>query len=314
MNNGFIVLDSMKNTKKYDGNTLKFGITVSGIDYIVKLQKDTISSLYSEHIASRFILNLGINCHETWLGYYNNNLVVIMKDFTDEKAKLRSYKSTRQSSEGTDLSGKTYTYNDVMYLINKHTKMSEENKRKTIIQFWDMFICDAILGNRDRHHGNWGYLTYSSGYIPSPIYDNGGSLFPDLQNRIHEYIIALNNNKEYLFIADRSEKFPASLFQMVRSDGTNKRTNYFEILSDLRINKTLANEVKNLKQKVGFNRVYESIFRAVDSVKDIIPLEYRRFYIIIVCTRYLHMIERKTIKESYMQSVRRLNNESRNWM
>lgn len=314
MHNGFIVKDNMRNTKSYDGNTLKFGITVNNIDYIVKMQKDTISSLYSEHIASRFILNLGISCHETWLGYYNRELVVIMRDFTSDKAKLRSYKSTRQSSEGTDLSNKSYTYNDVLYLINKHTKMSDANKRKTVTQFWQMFLCDAILGNRDRHHGNWGYLTYRNDYRPAPIYDSGASLFPDIQNRINEYINAVNNNKEFTFISDRSEKFPASLFQMVRPDGTNKRTNYYEILSDLRINKTLANEVKELKTKVGFNQIYENIFRVVYDIKDMVPVEYRRFYIIIVCTRYLHMIERKTIKESYMQSVRRLNNEARNWM
>lgn len=313
MYNGFVVYDYMRNNKTYDGNTLKFGITIDNENYIVKHAKDCISSIFSEHIASRFIRNLGISCHETYLGYYDGQMVVILKDFTTKSTKLRSYKSTRQSDEGTDLSGKAYTYKDVLYLISKHTKMSDENKRRTIIQFWDMFICDAILGNRDRHHGNWGYLACKDGYIPAPIYDNGASLFPDLATKINEYERALMENKEYIFIEQRAEKFPASLFQMERKTGEIKRTNYYEMLSDLRWNRTLAQEVKSMREKVGFSQVYESIFRAVSDAKDMIPYAYKRFYILIVCTRYLHMIERKSIKQSYLQSLRRLSDEVRQW-
>lgn len=313
MHNGFVITERMMNNKKYNGNSLKLGITVDGQDYLVKFSKDTVSSVYSEYVASRFIKGIGLNCQEAWLGWLNKQLVVIVKDFSTKDAKLRSYKSTRQSSEGTDLSNKTYTYKDVLYLINKHTKMSEADKQKTIRQFWDMFICDAILGNRDRHHENWGYLDYKTGYKPAPIYDNGGSLFPGIESRMAEYIALLKQGKEYKFIAERSERFPASLFQMERADGQNRRTNYYEILSDLRINKVLAAEVRNIREKVGFNRVYEAAIRAVASVKGIIPWEYRRFYVLIICTRYLHMVERKSIKESYLISVRRLNDEVRQW-
>ena len=63
------------------------------------------------------------------------------------------------------------------------------------------FICDAILGNRDRHAGNWGYLKFSSGYLPAPIYDNGGSLFPNFDSKINEYIESVRNGKELEFIS-----------------------------------------------------------------------------------------------------------------
>ena len=55
MYNGFIVRDNFKNSKIYDGNTLKFGITVDGEDFIVKSGKNSITSIYSEYVASRFI-------------------------------------------------------------------------------------------------------------------------------------------------------------------------------------------------------------------------------------------------------------------
>lgn len=48
MQNGFFVDESMKNKISYDGMTYKFGITVSGKNFIVKYPKGSVSSLYSE--------------------------------------------------------------------------------------------------------------------------------------------------------------------------------------------------------------------------------------------------------------------------
>lgn len=307
MYNGFIVLDKYKNNKIYDGKTYKFGITYNNNDYIVKFAQNSISSLYSEYVASRFIFALGISCHKVWFGIYNNTPVVILKDFTNKGDTLRSFQDTQQSSEDTDLYNKEYTYNDIIYLIDKHTKMSDSNKLKAKAQFWQMFIMDAILGNRDRHRGNWGYIKNNGKYRPAPIYDNGNSLFPDIEQIINNYIECCNNGKEFEFIKERSEKFPASLLKIKSPNGEYKRTNYYEVLGDLRINKTLAYQVKTLKEKVGFNGVYLAINSVVMNAKDYIPLEYRRFYVIIVCVRYLHIIERKSIKESYNIAVRRIN-------
>jgi hypothetical protein len=135
MNNGFIVTDEMRNRKLYDGNSLKFGITVDKYNYIVKHKESSISALYSEHIASRFIRSLKIPCHETWLGFYKKELVTILRDFTSPNISLRSFKDTRQSSEDTDISNKTYTYDDVIYLINKHLKLSKDMKVKMLKHF-----------------------------------------------------------------------------------------------------------------------------------------------------------------------------------
>ena len=51
MQNGFIVEDTMRNNKKYDGKTVKFGITIHGENYIVKLHEGNISKIYSEYVA-----------------------------------------------------------------------------------------------------------------------------------------------------------------------------------------------------------------------------------------------------------------------
>lgn len=306
MHNGFTVDDSMRNSIEYDGATLKFGITVNNENYIVKLPKKNISSLLSEHIASQFIHGLGINCHETWIGYYNGNIAVIMRDFTNSKYKLRSYRSIHQSKMDTSSDDKDYTYKDILNVINSIEHMKPIVKQQVIEQFWEQFICDAILGNRDRHWGNWGYLVYNNNYKVAPIYDNGGSLFPGVEEKLHEY----TNKSEYTFIYERSEKFPASLFKMVREDGKAYRTNYNEILGDLRVNKTLARKVREIKEKVGFEQIYRNITRVVRDTGDImdkLDTKYKRFYIVITCVRYLHLVERRPIKQSYMMTIKRIN-------
>ncbi len=47
-------------------------------------------------------------------------------------------------------------------------------------RFWDMFIVDALIGNWDRHNGNWGFLYNSrtDEMTLAPVFDCGSSLFP----------------------------------------------------------------------------------------------------------------------------------------
>ena len=140
-----IIQDSMRNNITYDGKTYKFGITVQEQYFIVK-KPNQIMSVYSEYIASSFINQLGIQCQLVKLGRYNDCVVNVIKDFVKNTGYiLHSYEDTRQSSEDTDIGVKDYTYSDVLYMIDKHTKITEKNKEKMKEQFWDMFICDAIL-------------------------------------------------------------------------------------------------------------------------------------------------------------------------
>lgn len=51
--------------------------------------------------------------------------------------------------------------------------------------YCERFIGDALVGNFDRHMGNWGYITDTKNQTiyPAPIYDNGSTLFPALSEK-----------------------------------------------------------------------------------------------------------------------------------
>jgi len=41
-------------------------------------------------------------------------------------------------------------------IIDNHKLIKDKAQIRS--QFWDMFVVDAFLGNKDRHLGNWGLL------------------------------------------------------------------------------------------------------------------------------------------------------------
>lgn len=291
------ISDIPRNNKTYNGNTRKHGITIDGTDYIIKFPKDNDLSVYCEYAASNFIRNLGIDCHEVSLGQYHGIMVNIIKDFTSEKKmSLHSYKDTKQSSEDTDLSDKEYTYQDILYLIDKHLKLTEPAKRKAKQRFWEMFICDAIIGNRDRHWGNWGYLKNpgsDSSYIFAPLYDNGAGLYPGVSLVINDY---MNMATRRQFLYDRVFVFPASLFKIRRPDRTY-RSNYAEMFSDPGIDPIFAQQITYFKEHISCQQIYDTMLNVCTDIP--LDVKYRRFYIEIVTLRYMCIVLRMDFDKSY---------------
>lgn len=282
--------------KQYNGNTKKLGVVYNNIDYIVKFAKDNDMSVYCEYIASELLTFLGILCHKVELGLYNGEVVDIIKDFTSgTKLTLHSYKDTKQSSEDTDISTKEYTYDDVLYLIEHHLKLTDEYKIEAQQRFWDMFIGDAIIGNRDRHWGNWGYLSNGKIYKFAPLYDNGAGLFPGINKVIAQYI-NINTRKQFMY--ERVYTFPASLFKIKRPD-RSYRSNYAEMFKDLRINKIFARQVNAIKTRVSYQSLFAKMFDICRNTG--LSWEYCRFFIEIATLRYACIVLRLDFNKTYSQ-------------
>ncbi len=60
-------------------------------------------------------------------------------------------------------------------------------------EYCDRFIVDALIGNTDRHNGNWGVIVNGDTVKIAPVYDCGSSLSPLLaDNELTEKITADN--------------------------------------------------------------------------------------------------------------------------
>lgn len=88
--------------------------------------------------------------------------------------------------------------------------------------FWNVFVVDALLGNFDRHNGNWGFLYDDSTKEASlaPIYDCGSCLLPQADERIMEQALV---NEDVMNA--RIYQFPTSAIKL---DG--RKINYYDFL------------------------------------------------------------------------------------
>lgn len=285
-------LSIFKNNKIYGGVTNKYGITICETDIIVKggSSNSNNTSVFSEYVASKFINSLGYTAHNTFLSFDNGEYVVLLEDFTTKLGTLIHFEDIGESSEDTDLHDKGYTYEDVVYLIRKHTKIPESLKDYSVRFFWDMFMLDAVLGNRDRHKGNWGYVGRDGVYGMAPLYDNGNSLFPNVLSRFKEYKI-----DKVKFLLERSEMFPASVLKEV-INGVERKTNFYRFISEENLAKYPEMSTAYSKMKsFGYKRIFEVICGAVDNV--LIPADLQKFYVEIVCCRYAHIIQRVPLSD-----------------
>ena len=117
------------------------------------------------------------------MGRYEYNgkekIVCACEDFTTDERKLYEFENLVLS---TNPDKKIETeLDDIIEVINENKMV---NSKDIIEKFWDMFIVDSLIGNTNRHNGNWGFiLNKRTGTIVfSPIYDCGSCLNPMLED------------------------------------------------------------------------------------------------------------------------------------
>jgi len=214
--------------KMYGGaNGSKIGILYKGETYMLKFPPKPVlnpsmsyaNSCICEYVACNIFKTLGINTQDTLLGRYGEKITVACKDFETDGFVLKDFVQLKntiidstQNGYGTDLS-------DILRTIQQQQIVSPVELEKF---FWEMFIGDVLLGNFDRHNGNWGFLVNANtGEVKiAPVFDCGSCLYPQIDEKGMGY--ALSNEKE---IEDRVFVFPTSALQQ-----EGKKINYFQFL------------------------------------------------------------------------------------
>ena len=143
--------------------------------------------------------------------------------------------------------------------------------------FWDMFIIDALLGNFDRHNGNWGFLVDRNNQNVefSPIYDCGSCLYPALpEEEMKNY---LRENEEE--INKRIYVFPNSAIKV-----ENTKINYYDFINSLenyKCNEALKRIVPKIKM--------EEIMNIIDNTPYISEIR-KEFYKTMIDRRYKEIL------------------------
>lgn len=221
--------------KSYSGANKKISIKYQGAKYLLKFQdkipsdKRTMlnasysNSAISEYLACKILQTLNLEVQEVLLGFYREKIVVACKDFNEQDYRLQEFAHISNNCIQTTSIGRIPKLQEIEHTVQEFPLFY--GKETFILQnYWDIIVADAIIGNFDRHSGNWGYLVNEdTGEIKlAPIYDCGSSLYPQLADDSIENII--KNEQE---IEKRMHEFPKPALLI-----NDERKTYKELLSD----------------------------------------------------------------------------------
>jgi hypothetical protein len=257
----------------YSGAERKKSILINEKPYLVKFQKNSREGLrfnhVSEYLGSHIFALLGIETQETFLGTYKGENVVVIQDFLGEDEVFVPFNGVGDSSLEQDKEKYQYSYEDIIGMLQDNVKLTDVEQ--TVDLFWDMFIIDALIANFDRHGSNWGFIKKDNKYRLSPIFDNGSSLFPQLNT--DEKIDAVLGNQEEIDM--RIYKSPTS---QVKYQG--KKSSYYEIISSLAFEEC-NHALVRIIERIDFGKIN----KLIDSIENISE-KRREFYKTILKQRY----------------------------
>lgn len=241
----------------YNGaNGKKVAVEYEGQQYMLKFppsgeNKHTelsyTNSCISEHLGSSIFNLLGVQAQETMLGTFEvsgkTKVVCACKDFTADGRRLLDFCSIKNTILDSDSNGSGTELVDILETIEKQQYIPPKD---LLAHFWDVFVVDALLGNFDRHNGNWGFLVApDSGIISlAPIYDCGSCLLPQADESVMQEVLT---NQDAL--AARVYQFPTS---SIKQGG--KKLNYYDFLTTTD-NKDCREAVKRIVPRVNMEQI-----------------------------------------------------------
>lgn len=138
----------------------------------------------SEYISSHIAQSTGLETHNTIIGFYNDEVCVACEDFRTSDTDNMEFQEIMRTIYGPSELKKIARL-DQIYATYNCPAFPKYLREEGIKRYWDTFIIDALVGNFDRHTGNWGLLTKADNpdeYKLAPTYDYGSTLFPILSD------------------------------------------------------------------------------------------------------------------------------------
>lgn len=252
--------NAVQKNKTYAGaNGSKISVLYNGEQYMLKFppfptinkEMSYTNSCISEYIGCKVFESVGIPVQETVVGTYTSKgkekVVVACKDFTSQGITLQDFASLKNRIIDSERNGYGTELADILSTIDEQTAMDSETLKT---RFWDMFIVDALIGNWDRHNGNWGFLynNATDEVTLAPVFDCGSSLYPQADEDLMKKILSDKNELNH-----RIFDIPLSAITY-----NGKKINYFKFLSEGKFpdcNKAL----KRIASRIDMKKIYEII-------------------------------------------------------
>ena len=278
--------NAIEEFNNYNGSEKKKTLIYNNKKYLVKFPDPVreknknisyINNAFSEYIGSNVFKIVGFKTQNTVLGKYEykgkEKIVCACEDFTDNENVLYEFENLALS---TNPDKKIETELDDIMEVIEESKMIDSKSTKQ--KFWDMFVVDSLIGNTDRHNGNWGFLlNKNTGKAEfSPIYDCGSCLNPMLEDKGIEKI----SETELKNLA-------INCYSCIKENG--KKINYMTYIKQIE-NEDCNNAIKRLFANINLNEIK----RFIDNIECMSEVR-KEFYKNIIAQRY------EIIKRAYTE-------------
>jgi hypothetical protein len=249
--------------KGYDGNEKKLSVKLDGRRYMVKVQNKLDSppknelqasysnSPFSEYVSCHIAESCGLSVQRTMLGKFRGKIVVACEDFMQDYPpgyQLQEFKQFENSFLEDVPIGRTPYLETLNAIFQRHPRL-ERIRAQAKKRYWDTFVLDSLIGNFDRHSGNWGYIVNlnSDDIELAPIYDCGSSLFSELDDAAIESEL---ENKEHM--RNRLYQYPTAA--LIIDGKNNKKAKYHEVLCD-DTNQPCAESLKDIYPRIDIDKI-----------------------------------------------------------
>lgn len=213
----------------------------NNIVYIVKSDKPNEYKCLSEYLASKIAKVLDIDCQKVSLGYRNDLLSCGIEVFNNGDSLIHHYYDVNDSSLNSldcDVRELPYTLEFILEVLRTYNSI-DVTSEELISNFVTMCLFDCLIGNYDRHWGNWGFLGAKKDYIICPLFDNGSSLYPKIS--VDEINSTIYDKKE---IYKNVYEFPKSQIRRTKK----KKYLYKDLMCEL-LNLGFREEFKSFIDK-----------------------------------------------------------------
>lgn len=296
--------DMPKMKKSYGGaNGSKISVLYNHEMYMLKFpplptknkEMSYSNSCVSEYIGCKIFKSVEIPVQDVLLGIYitpkgKEKLVVACKDFTSRDYVLQDFASLKNQIIDSEKNGYGTELADILETFQQQNAMNADLLKE---HFWNVFIVDALIGNWDRHNGNWGFLynMENDEISLASVYDCGSSLFPQADEKMIETILQDQNE-----INHRVFNIPLSAIMQ-----NGKKINYHHFIS------SLENEDCNQ----ALNRIYPKIdMEEINKIVEETPLianEQKQFYKTLLSARKERILD-FSYKKLQKQTMKKLSN------
>ena len=295
---------------EYTGSEKKKTVILSdGKQYLLKLPDPTrdkrnnlsyINNALSEYIGCKIVKSIGLDVQNVLLGTYITDegkfKIACACEDVRSKNEYMSQISTLNLSYPEGKREKAIKIDTVEKFASNNPFV---NKKDVLDFFYNQMIADALIGNPDRHTGNWGILTdrVSGKSRMSPIFDCGSCLnsLADDNHLNIENINSIALNSSYAIL--KSNGNPIILYHYINSlENEQLNSRILDIMKNINLNEInhiidsiecISSIRKNYYKKfidLTYNKILLSAYKKIQREKILSNkqgfknLNYKKFY------------------------------------